>query len=68
MDTYLAPNLPSPSGFKGCLALTMGYLESQLTLVCNAGVDREIVVQRNCCLECACAHAAMVGATLVMCS
>ncbi|KAH0565255.1 hypothetical protein GP486_001352 [Trichoglossum hirsutum] len=68
-DGYIAsPNLPSPSGFSGCLALTMGSLVAQLALTCDAGVGQEIVLQRDCCLECACAQAVVVGATLVMCS
>jgi hypothetical protein len=68
-DGHIAsPNSPSPGGFTGCLALTMGSLEAQLALTCDAGAGREIILQRNCCLECACAHAVSVGAKLIMCS
>ncbi|KAH0536972.1 hypothetical protein FGG08_006200 [Glutinoglossum americanum] len=47
-DGHIAsPNLPSPGGFTGCLALTMGSLEAQLALVCDAKVGQEIVLQRS---------------------
>jgi hypothetical protein len=63
-----SPNLPSPSGFTGCLALTKGCLEAEIAITCDARAGRTVVVQRECCIACACAQASMVGATLVMCT
>lgn len=62
-----SPNLSTLGGFTRCLARTKGCREIHVATVCHAGASRSIVIQRGCCIECACSHAATVGAILVMC-
>ncbi|KAL6401232.1 hypothetical protein AUP68_16961 [Ilyonectria robusta] len=62
-----SPNLPSPKGFKGCVILSQGCLELQIALICQIGAASEVVLQKDCCLSCACQLAMEVGAKIIMC-
>lgn len=66
-DYTPSPNLPSPRGFKGCVILSQGCLELQIALLCQAGAGKEVVLQKDCCLGCACQLAMEVGAKIILC-
>jgi hypothetical protein len=63
-----SPPLPSPGGFTGCLALTKDCLPVQVAIVCSSGAGKTVVLQRGCCVVCACEKAAEVGAVMVVCA
>jgi hypothetical protein len=63
-----SPLLPCPGGFTGGLALTKDCLPIQVAIVCSSGAGKTVVLQRGCCVDCACEKAAEIGAVMVVCS
>lgn len=62
-----SPKLPSPRGFKGCLVLSKGCLDLQIAWVTQLGASKKLVLQKDCCLNCACQLAMEVDAKYIMC-
>lgn len=62
-----SPNLPSPNGFKGCVLLTQGCLELQIAFITQIGAGEKSVLQKDCCLGCACQLAMEVDAKFIIC-
>jgi hypothetical protein len=62
-----SPDLPSPRGFKGCIILCQGCVELQIAFITHVSVSTKVVLQKDCCLDCACQLAMEVGAKFVMC-